>query len=657
MSILANTRKINFIYAAVILLAIAPFILLAAASVARADCVEELRKVALDKKITVPLKNFRCSTGSGQSAAQVRVEFHRFSDLATSLTLSNTSSTLLTKTFGSMKVLENEVSKTYGDLLKQFGQTYEASKEQAEIITTLSLSAEARTTEQMQNAPADAIGPKKVKHLYGVLEGAPDYPAADEIAALRKKTIPANLNYYYSIDSLYCPGRNDIVCKKMDKTPVEMVFWKSVLADDIANFSRNVRAYNSQLMQVRKDLAAAKQDRMSADSLPNYFSLVKYLGSQSWPDDLMIVTGQYQSVGCASSERDLPGLGGWQFQVPIRIPVMDAMVIENTSQQAVSIGSIFGSRSETNALRVAKDTTELSAGAVPVGSPSLTLAPGARLFVPMRVVFLAPAALSDDIRKSQKSSAEARTRLGLGGFFGREDALRIPQLNDYAYGPSISIRGFELNSSRVNFEKAPTRNFVALTVTSETGSCPHLLSQSDGRDEWISHGKILHKAPGRDREYTETATFKGVRTRFRIEEREPEIAYIKDVRLVVTLQDGAELTLRPSVTRAGAPVTYPLHLMWGESVDVDFTLPDGVASEAIVESRFSATGYYERYSSLSLDETSSRSGDLEKQGQGAAVVPINLRADNACFRPEAATQGLAFRSNKARPAAAGSGTR
>ena len=216
---------------------------------------------------------------------------------------------------------------------------------------------------------------KKLKYLNWD-DGEFDYPAADEIAALRKKTISANLNYYYSIDASFC--RNDIVCKKVGQTPVEMVFWKPLLAGDVANFSKNVRAYNSQLMQVRKDLVAAKQDRMSEDRFPDYFSLIKHLGSESWPDDLMIMSGQYQTASCGDLGRDLPWLGGWKFSVPIRAAVMDAMIIENTSQQAVSIGSIFGSRSETNALRVAKDAVELSAGAVPVASLSQTLTPRQR---------------------------------------------------------------------------------------------------------------------------------------------------------------------------------------------------------------------------------------------------------------------------------------
>jgi len=90
---------------------VSPFIFFTAASVARADCVAEIRQVVLDKTISVPLKSYRCKTGADQNAPQIRIEFHRLSDLAASLMISNTSSTMLTKTFGAIKVVENDVSK------------------------------------------------------------------------------------------------------------------------------------------------------------------------------------------------------------------------------------------------------------------------------------------------------------------------------------------------------------------------------------------------------------------------------------------------------------------------------------------------------------------------------------------------------------------
>ena len=175
---------------------------LATAAPANAACVADARNVALDKKTAVPLKSYRCSTGTGADAAQVRVEVHRFSDLAASLTITNASSSLLQKTFGKMKVVENDVSRTFAGLLKQFGTTYEVAKEQGEMVTTLSVNAPDRqsVTDDAPNYRVDdTILPKKVTKFQASDDDTPDYPAADEIAALRRKQIPANLNYYYSV--------------------------------------------------------------------------------------------------------------------------------------------------------------------------------------------------------------------------------------------------------------------------------------------------------------------------------------------------------------------------------------------------------------------------------------------------------------------------
>ena len=40
--------------------------------------------------------------------------------------------------------------------------------------------------------------------------------------------------------------------------------------------------------------------------------------------DLMIMTGQHETVACGDAGRDLPGLSGWKFSVPIRGAAMDA---------------------------------------------------------------------------------------------------------------------------------------------------------------------------------------------------------------------------------------------------------------------------------------------------------------------------------------------
>jgi hypothetical protein len=72
-----------------------------------AQCVDQPRKVTLDKKYVVPLKSYLCTVGSGADAAQFRVEYFRLSDFAVSLMLANTSSVKLQATLGATKLLAN----------------------------------------------------------------------------------------------------------------------------------------------------------------------------------------------------------------------------------------------------------------------------------------------------------------------------------------------------------------------------------------------------------------------------------------------------------------------------------------------------------------------------------------------------------------------
>jgi hypothetical protein len=617
----------------VILVAGAVALALAAASPANAACVADIRKVVLDKA-AVPLKSYRCSTGTGADAAQVRVEVHRFSDLAASLTIANASSSLLQKTFGKMKVVENDVSRTFAGLLKQFGTTYEVAKEQAEMVTTLSVNVpdQQSATDDTPNYRVDDTVPPKKAMKFQASDDSPDYPAADEIAALRKKQIPANLNYYYWVnDSFFCADTKNLVCKAIDKDHfAEMVFWRSMQPDDIANYAGKAKAYNAQLMQVRKNRAAAKNDLISANLDFKYYALMKQIGGDYWPEDLVIMTGRHQMDACGT-DADMPGVAGWSFSAPMRKVVLDAMVIENASPKPVAIGALFGSKITENTLRAIG--TDSSPGADSIGVVSETLAPGQRLFVPMRIAFLAPADLAGNIKTSEKSAADTSKRFGSNGFTGRADAMRLPSLKDYAYGPTLSIGAIEVNATRVDLESRIGTNFIDLTVTSEVGSCPYLLSQEESSQDWISHGKILHRALGRDHRYTEARTFPGLRTHFRLEEREPEIATIEDISLIVTRQDGTAATLRPRPVGTASVLSGRFELLWGDGVEFEFVPPENAASGAIVESRLEVTGYYLRYSGLDADGMAALPSQPPQRLQTRISFVPTAAGRMACFRP------------------------
>jgi hypothetical protein len=172
-------------------------------------------------------------------------------------------------------------------------------------------------------------------------------------------------------------------------------------------------------------------------------------------------------------------------------------------------------------------------------------------------------------------------------FSGNVTAYRSPDPKDYTYGPVLTVTGARVNSTRVDFVERPLANFIEMSLSGEAGSCPYLLSWDETDHEWISHGKVLHKGLGKDNAYTEMVTFPSLRTHFRIEEREPELAHLQSAALFLELRDGTTQTLSPAT-------------------------------------RLQVTGYYERYTNL-----------LSEQARSMRATPVPMRA-NAVALPATA---------------------
>lgn len=178
------------------------------------------------------------------------------------------------------------------------------------------------------------------------------------------------------------------------------------------------------------------------------------------------------------------------------------------------------------------------------------------------------------------------------------------------------MTGAAVNSKRIDFAARPVANFLELTASQEGASCPYLLSWDDGDHEWVEHGKILDKGQGRTNAYTETVTFPDLRTRFRIEEREPELAHLQSAKLVVEFGDGSTQTFSPAQPAAGS-ADGEISLMWGEATDISFAVPKTVNATDVRQSRLQVSGYYERYSSL-----------LAEQQQSPRATPLPLRVNS-----------------------------
>jgi hypothetical protein len=573
------------------------FVLVLAAGLARADCVLDPRSIKLSGDTVVQLRSYTCSDGQ---TPQFKIEFHRFADVPAGLLMAKASSTLLAKTIGSPRLLENEVSKAYADILKQFGWTQETPKKDDDSFPT-------RTTISLEGGSSgeDRITAAKVRTLQGLYtqHEAWFYPAATEIKALRKKSIPGGLNYSYSVacEGEAGPPSGEALCKSNDNVRITQNFWRPMRAADVSDYPKNVAAFNALLKE-------AKKDTMTGPT-PRDLNLAQYFAGSQWPDDFLILVGNEHAGACGDDD---PGIFGWEFEYWPRDVVLEAVIIENISKQPLKIGTLYGERTAQPRLRAARSAAPMSAGTA-LGDISQTLAPRGRMLYPTRIGLPVNERLKG-IFDNARAATQAQARLGTNGFTGNAAAPRSPAFNDYVFGSELEVTGALVNGRRVDFALAGA-NFIDLTVAALIGSCPYLLSWDERDHEWVDAGKMLHKATDKDREYSETARFPGLRSRFRLEEREPEVAYIDHAELAIDLKSGKTLTLRVVHPQLGARDGNYLQLYWGDVLDFEFELTVGVAAEDVVESRLTLTGYYQRYSNL-----------MAKENATAPAMPIAVRS-------------------------------
>src|SRR5262245_48465577 len=199
-----------------------------APSIASADCVEEPRRVALDKKNFAQIKSFSCRNGQDT----FRVELHRFSEAAASLTVAKRATEVMRRTFGTPKLVENDVFKSYADLLQRFGENVQLSGN-LRGQSTLSVG---HSREEDRAFVDDTMPGRTLRQISGTqgLWGA-DYPAHEEIASLRKKVIPAGMGFYFQatcLDEVPTDAPLDPECKKFDHSTLKATYWRPMRPDD-----------------------------------------------------------------------------------------------------------------------------------------------------------------------------------------------------------------------------------------------------------------------------------------------------------------------------------------------------------------------------------------------------------------------------------------
>jgi hypothetical protein len=579
-------------------------IIFLASSSAFAQCTEDRRGQEVGDQV-VQLRTYLCRTGRGPNEPQIKVELDRLSDAAASVVITKGTSGMLSQVIGAPKLIDNDVSKTYSDLLRQFGVTLGRELSlQAIKVDGAGSGGTGSSSEHILDKGIRILG-----HPY--FASALDYPAIDEMDALKKKKIPSGLQYFYSVacknDEKNSTGGITSICKNYDPKETTMLFWRSMKADDLTKYSRRLIAYN------RRYAPGADSKNIV---IPRELRLANHLAGETWPEDFMIITGTPNEGGCA--------LG--PFFYGLRVFMLDVAIIENVSSAPISVDDLLGGHLTDTRLRVADSLAPRAKSGNPLGFVVGTLAPGEKVLVPLRILLRPDEGTTDQFRYRQTAD-QIHNQVGAGGYSGNFGGYGAPKFRNYVYGPEVAISGLVVNGTRVDLA-GQSANYLEITMSSESGSCPYLLSQAQDGD-WIDHGKVLHKAPNGESEYTELRTFDSFKHRFRLEEREPEMAFIDQAELVAVLKSGETLTLAADNPKLATRDGDYLRLLWGDVVEINFSLPDQIREEEVVESRFSVTGYYRRYSDLMAKGTNEpitrRSGLTSGLGATSRALPQSQR--------------------------------
>ena len=509
--------------------------------VGAADCLKDTRETAIGSAPGSPGVRLRQYLCEKPGVGRVSVEFNRLNDLAATLLLSGRAPTALKREFGAVRIVHNEVSAEFARLLDLYG---EAEPEGDATLTATSPNGESG------NAGRDVLRAAKV--LVAAQGDArpidfPDHAALNSLVSVA--TVPPR----------YRAAGSDFVNT--------VLIWRYMDADDLANYPVLVQAYNRTIGAPRFE---GQFRGFQTGNIPSHIRLYRDLAEGGLPGDFVTIFG----------ERDLGPMCGfkkyWEFKFYPRELVVDFAVVHNRGTVPVTVSALLGAVGGGRTLR-APTAMPTGAGAqTRIALPqAVRLEPDQRLAVATKLTWVLPDAFRD------RFSAEK---------------VSPPADRPYAWGAEWRVAGLVVDGQPLSLEGGAA-NYFAVTTSCECGSCPYLYAWEAGGG-WRNTGKIIDKAMGADRQLSETRSFAGAVTRFRLVEHEAELARIDRVALAVRLASGRVVdvpTTEPPLRQADGRY---VDLAMGDSIEFRFTLPRSLRRERIVESQLTVTGYYDRYSDV-----------------------------------------------------------
>jgi len=563
-----------------------------------AQCVKGTRDVGIGSAVA-KFASYLCQ--ASPDGPQVSIQFLRLSDAAAAGVIRGQLWPEVNGYLGNVRLHETPVTAEVRDLFDRFGQTHD--REDAYYVQAFAPKA-GRST-QKESA---GTGIKRLTYLaYPDTQHMTMEPIAlpeADVTVKSGRSWPDGFRFYYGL-----PGEvaNEVArCDKPDDFHC-IILWRPLNADDVSQFEdrfqRHERMLRTEEAPEISDTPVDLEPIKTPGSEP--LPLISYLTKGGWPDDFITVVGTYSACG-----------GGYDFSYYPRPMVLDAAIIENGSSGPLSIGEILGAAAG-GGLRAPLASRDAAPASGAIG----TLAPGEKVLVPLRINFVVPEGLKDAFATPMDKARAFYSRidrLPAGTIIEEqptewmnvlENPLRKkkegyrpperPAMGSLVFGPEIVMNGLMVDGARVLLQETSS-NFLELTAGEGYGSCPYLYVLDSGTGRWVNYGKVIHEADTPLKETTEEVRLHTLATRFRIAEEELEISQINRVMLLLDLRKSQTLRLEPDLAALKAADKDYVAIAAGKALEFSFALPAGVREADVAAARLMITGYYRRYSSMSI---------------------------------------------------------
>jgi len=572
---------------------------------AQAACLKDHREVKLDKG-SAKVRSYLCDAGDGTSSAPLKVEFYRLSEASAGSLLMETRYDDLERVIGKPRVIKNAVFETGAGLFKEFGTK---STAMSCYRFTVDVPKGGKAYDSSEGELADAAcGQKTFWYLSNPDQAGMTWfemPLPKDAEHIKQKnTWPPGYSFFYSD----CEAEFEVDCT---------LLWRYLTLGDVRAYEENKKAYEAYLKAgepaAEADLddkaEAAVEDTDAADGDPitddgtKYRALTEWLARPGLPKDFFVVIGS-ASETCA----------GFDFFWHTRQLIMDVVTVENASDQTLTVEGLLGAYDKVESLRPLAKNPGYPASTVAFPDGNLSLKPGEKVMIPLRLTFAQQDGLRElfskpDIAKRRFAAIQAKAPGSMLQSSEADDGGRImktresfgspqiPRMENYVYGPDISPRGLALAGQQVLFDET-SNNYLEITVGEGYGSCPYLYAFDGAQKTWVHYGKIIHEANGKRKEMTAEIKLASYATKFRIAEEELELSHIDRANLKLELADGTFVVLKPDVAALADPDEVRVRVAADQRVAFSFTTPPWLDPDMVKHTTLIVTGYYERYSTL-----------------------------------------------------------